>query len=271
MSGPTPHRQQILYQIALDTIKSPQALSLLLVTFLGALFGISFFSLPAMLWLLVGIVGVVAIFIANLNDAPFVATVFDRLTYERYDLTSIKNIRSRQRLEQALAYASGIKEAAHTAHGSMAMRLDITADQINDWVEHIYTLAKRIDIFEKDTLLRRDLARVPHELQTLQQRAQTETEPHIKKELETSIQLYQNQLEQLKRLELAIKRATIQLDNTLAALGTIYAQVQLLDVRQSDSGSIERLRQNIVHEISLLKDTIDSIDEVQQQSLHAMA
>lgn len=267
----TTPRQQILRHIIRDTVRSPQSVSIVVVAMLGFVFNISIAGVPALVWLLLGGVGIVAMLAANLSDANTVSAVLDTMASTQYDPSTIKNPRSRQRLEQAIEYADSIKAAARVKSGGMGVRLDTTASQINDWVGHIFILAKRIDLYEEDSLLRRDLARVPHELKTLQQRTLAETDPRIKTDLEASIKLYQTHLDQLRQLETAIKRATIQLDNTMAALGTIYAQVQLLDARQIESGGAERLRQNITSEINLLKDTIDTIDDVQQHSLHATA
>lgn len=267
----TTPRQEIARRIIRHTVRSPQAISIAVVAILGFVFNITLAGLPALLWLLLGVLGIVAMLAANLSDTTTVATVLDSLTSTQYDVATIKNPRSRQGLEQAIEYVESIKTAARTKSGGMGVRLDSTASQINDWVGHIFILARRIDLYEEDSLLRRDLARVPHELKTLQQRAHVETDSRIRADLEASMKLYQTHLDQLRQLETAIKRATIQLDNTMAALGTIYAQVQLLDARQIDSGGTARLRQNIASEINLLKDTIDTIDDVQQHSLHATA
>lgn len=268
MQEETTPRQRIVGHVVRNTFQSPQALSLMLVVILGLVFNVTVLGVSAVVWLLIGFIGIMAMLVANLRDDATVAAVLDSMSTSQIDVASIKNPRSRQRLQQATEYATSIKSAARAAGGGMAARLDTTANQISNWVGHIFMLARRIDLYEADSLLRRDLARVPHELKTLQQRAQAETNPHLKADLEASMQLYQTHLDQLRQLETAIKRATIQLDNTLAALGTVYAQVQLLDTRQLDGSRAERLRQSITSEINLLKDTIDSIDDVRQQSLH---
>ncbi len=264
-------RQQVVRHVVHDTLYSPQAISLLLVAGLGLVFNVQILGLSSFFWLILGVLGITALLIANLRDDSTIAAVLDSIASAQHDADTIKNPRSRQRLQQAIEYATGIKTVAQSKRGGMGTRLDTTASQMNDWVGHIYTLARRIDLYEEDSLLRRDLARVPHELKTLQQRLQTEADPRLQADLEASIKLYQTHAEHLHQLETSIKRATIQLDNTLASLGTIYAQVQLLDTRQLDSGGTERLHQSIAGEINLLKDTIESIDDVRQHSLHATA
>jgi len=59
-----------------------------------------------------------------------------------------------------------------------------------------------------------------------------------------------------------MKRAGIQLYNTLAALGTLYAQVQVIDSKDMDSARARRLRDEIHDEVAELQDTILAMDEV---------
>jgi hypothetical protein len=89
--------------------------------------------------------------------------------------------------------------------------------------------------------------------------------------LEETIRLKETQLSNLKMLETNVKRADIQLDNTLTALGTVYAQVQLLDSKEVDGRRAHRLRQEIQDEVLSLKDTIEALDDVQATSSYAVS
>lgn len=104
---------------------------------------------------------------------------------------------------------------------------------------------------------------VPHDLKDLQRRLARETDPAVRAELEEAIQTKETQLANLRTLENNIKRADIQLDHTLSALGTVYAQVQLIDARDVDSARTRRLQDEIREEVLSLADTIAAIDEVQ--------
>ena len=65
----------------------------------------------------------------------------------------------------------------------------------------------------------------------------------------------------------SVKRAEIQLESTLASLGTVYAQMSLLGTKEVDSARAQRLRLEIQDEVASLQDTLDAMDEVQMQSL----
>jgi hypothetical protein len=59
-----------------------------------------------------------------------------------------------------------------------------------------------------------------------------------------------------------MERAEYQLESTLAALGTICAQLETLDARGSDQARAERLRQDIDEQVNQLEDLSQAMDEV---------
>ena len=80
--------------------------------------------------------------------------------------------------------------------------------------------------------------------------------------------MHETQLNTLRALETKIRRADVQLDNTVAALGTIFTQIQLLDAKEVDGRRANRLREEIRDEVSALKDTIEALDDVQAESTY---
>jgi hypothetical protein len=59
-----------------------------------------------------------------------------------------------------------------------------------------------------------------------------------------------------------MERAELQLDDTLSAMGTIYAQMQLIGAKDIDSGRAQRLRQDIADQVHSLHDIVQTMDEV---------
>jgi len=84
----------------------------------------------------------------------------------------------------------------------------------------------------------------------------------VRQQIETTLAGIGRQLETLDNLEDTIQRAELQLENTLANLGTIYSQTMLVDVKDIDSGRARRLRQEIVEEVTELSDMLLAMDEV---------
>ena len=56
--------------------------------------------------------------------------------------------------------------------------------------------------------------------------------------------------------------AELQLENTLAALGTLYTQLQLVGTKDVDSGRPQRLQEDITEQIASLQGIAEAMDEV---------
>ena len=56
--------------------------------------------------------------------------------------------------------------------------------------------------------------------------------------------------------------AEFQLENTLAALGTLYTQLQPIGAKDVDSGRPQRLQEDITAQIASLQDSAEAMDEV---------
>ncbi len=266
----SPHKQA-KSAIIRTAFFSPQSATIAAVALLGFAMQVSVFGMPSAFWLAFGIIGLLTYVYATITDPNAVSSVVSRMFERDYNPIDIKNLRARQRLQHALEYVQNIHRLGQQRGGAMRNQISATVNEIDDWVEQIYKIARRIDIYEDNTLINRDRARVPNELNVLRQRLENEADHGVKSELEETIRLKETQLSNLKMLETNIKRADIQLDNTLTALGTIYAQVQLLDSKEVDGRRANRLRQEIQDEVLSLKDTIEALDDVQSTSSYAVS
>jgi hypothetical protein len=213
-------------------------------------------------WLVFGVVAEAIYLVATLTDPVASQQAVSRMLMERFDPGDIKNPSARQRLQKALEYKKNIDAFVSRQTGAMKVSLSQTANEINDWIELIYRLAKSIDTFEANAIIDRDRRAVPTELENLKRRLAVETDPGVKAELEEAVAIRQQLLDNLKSIESSVKRTDIKLDNTLAQLSTVYAQMQLLDTKAVDSGRAQRLRSQIQDEIASLSDTISSMDDV---------
>ena len=157
---------------------------------------------------------------------------------------------------------------ADVARGSMRTRQRTLISGINDWIAHMYNLATRIDHFENNDLAARDLQRVPRKIASVRRRIDRESDSHTRRDLEQQLKLLQRQLVSLEASSSIIKRAEIQLESTLSALGTVYAQMSLLGAKDSDGARGQRLSIEIKDEIDKLQDTIDAMDEVHFHGQH---
>lgn len=230
------------------------------------LFGLGFAPFDAWqswYWLVFGVVAEAAYMIATVTDPNASAKAVDHMLSDRFDPGDIRSLVTRERVKRALEYRRLIGEIAQKRGGVMRVGLQQTTDEVTEWIEQIYLLAHRMDTFEENAIINRDRRMAPQELATLRRRLQIEKDPGVRAELEEAIQTKEAQIANLRSLENSIKRADIQLDHTLSALGTVYAQVQLIDTKDTDSARAQRLQQAIKDEVLSLQDTISAIDEVQ--------
>ncbi|MDX1992270.1 MAG: hypothetical protein SF029_07765 [bacterium] len=219
------------------------------------------------MWLVVGLIAEAAFIGATLTDPQAAQDAIAAEFETRYDLGRIKSRVSRDRVRSAMEYRRNMLELARRASGAMRMQLMGTVDDINDWIGHMYDLALHVDAFEENELVERDRRQVPQQLDKTRQRMERETDPAVRRELERQVQQLEQQLINLEATVNSVRRAEIQLESTLSSLGTIYAQMARLGTKEVDSGRAQRLRLEIQDEISSLQDTLEAIDEVQQQSL----
>lgn len=244
--------------------------SAVIVALAIALFGLGYHPFDwwqSAYWLIFGALAEALYLGATISDPQAARRAVDAMLTTQFDPDDIRNPRARERLRRALEYRRLITEAARKHSGAMRISLEATASEINDWIALIYTLARRLDEFEENSVLARDRRLVPHDLTTLRRRLRTEQSPAVRAELEEAIQAKELQLANLRALEDRVKRAEIQLDQTLSALGTVYAQVQVIDSRGLDSAHTERLQEDIREEVTSLSDLIAAIDEVQSYRL----
>jgi hypothetical protein len=218
-------------------------------------------------WLVGGLLAQVALVASALTDEEAARKAVEREFEQRFDLRTIKNRVSRERLQNALRYRTSMMELAGRHRGAMKTSLQQTVRDIDDWIAHMYDLAQHIDGFENNDLVERDRKMVPQQLKNARTRLELEKDPAIRRDLETQVRQLEQQLANLDATVNSIKRAEIQLESTLSSLGTIYAQMSLLGTKEVDSGRAQRLRLEIQDEVASLQDTIDAMDEVQAQHL----
>ena len=182
---------------------------------------------------------------------------------EQFDINRISDSNLKVRIAQAMAYRERIDKSTDKFPDRASRgRVEDVANQIEEWVRRIYTLAMRLDTYKKDSIIRTDLQTVPDAIRDLRKRLAAETDPDVHQEIQDTLSRRQTQLNNLQKLDNTMDRADLQLENTLTALGTVYSQVLLIDAGDVSSSKTQRLRENIMEQVSSLQDVITSMDEV---------
>lgn len=221
--------------------------------------------LPAWTWLLGGVIAEGALVYSSLSDPEFGRKVVADLLRHEFRPERLSDKELQQQMNQALDYRSRINQAIRGQQDSLLKdELSQTASQIDEWLENIYDLAKRIDRYQKDrTILTRDYKRAKNRSAELSKKLKQETNPVVLEQIQRTLEGINRQLTTLETLEDTIERAELQLENSLTYLGTIYSQTMLVDAKDIDSGRARRLRQEINEEVSEINDVLIAMDEVQ--------
>ena len=62
-------------------------------------------------------------------------------------------------------------------------------------------------------------------------------------------------------------QAQIQLDHTLAAMGTVYMQAKLIGTTEANSGRAQRLQADMLEQVQQLEDTRTAMEEMRNLKL----
>jgi adenylate kinase family enzyme len=219
--------------------------------------------IPWFVWPIVGVIGEVAIIVSTLTDKAEQQKAVEALFREKYSFAGIHDRALLSKLNEAEQYRKRIQAVAdqHRA-GLLRDRMKRTTDQVYDWIANMVALARRLDTYRSDRLLRRDLENVPREVERLKARLQAERDPRVRDQMSETLESNREQAASLSELRSRMDRADLQLDHSLAALGTVYSQLLLIGTKDVDSDRAERLRDDIQGEVLALKDIVDSLNEV---------
>jgi hypothetical protein len=211
----------------------------------------------------VGTVAWAAVFASSLTDDKDNARAVATALRDSYNPRRLKSVQMRAQMDKALGYRDLLAGAVQNAReGILRDRLTRAIEPVDEWIEEIYSLAARIDSYGLDRIIQQDLQSVPQTIANLRRRLDQEDNPAVRSTLEKTIADTERQLSHLQQLQNTIEKAGYQLESTLAMLGTIYAQLQAIDVQGTERGRDEELRAEINEQVQQLQDIGQAMDEV---------
>lgn len=214
-------------------------------------------------WLALGAAGVAAMAFSSVNDPEEREKAVARLFREKYNVTGLHDRALKEKLKKAEDYHIQIKAAIKSQKdGILKERMQRTAAGIYDWIGNMVRLARRIDSYRGDPIIKGDRAGLRESIPTLEARRQRETDERVGQQLEITLADQRRLQENIAELDNRMQRADLQLDSSLAALGTVYSQILLVGSKEVDSDRAERLSSDIANEVTSLQDVVDSINEV---------
>lgn len=214
-------------------------------------------------WLLLGVAGETLIVVTSLSDAATAQQVVADMLRQTCNPAEIQSRALREQVERALEYRRRISETLASGRaGALRDHLQDTTTGIADWIASIFNLAKRLDAYERDALIKSDRSTVQTALQQLERRLKSEDDEAVRSEIVGTIRGKQLQRDNLERLQNTMERAQFQLETTLTALGTVYSQLLLVGARDVDSARSRRIAESIREQVVSLNDLLAAMSEI---------
>jgi hypothetical protein len=145
--------------------------------------------------------------------------------------------------------------------GSLTNAMASAAQNVQRWEERVGQLTDRLATFEKDAIIQRDIREVPRDITRLRKLNETETDPEIRKQMARTLSGFEAQQGLLDTLVRLMRRTRLQLDDTLAAMGTIYSQVQVLDAMDIAGPKATRIAEEINEQVIRLNDLLSALGD----------
>lgn len=244
----------------------PESAIVIALSILGAgatALGVPFVPGTWWMWLGLGLIGEVGIVWTTLRDDQLRHRILDEMFRQQFDLKSIVLPELRQKLVKALEYRDLlVREIGRKDNGALDAHLFDVTRSMEDWIAQIYRLAQATDVYARDPVIARDLLSVPKELERFAAQRNQAQSKLVSDELDKTIAIKRQQWESLQRLRDAMAQAQLQLDHTLAAMGTVYMQAKLLGSNEANSGRAQRLQADMLEQVHQLEDTHAAMEEL---------
>lgn len=138
--------------------------------------------------------------------------------------------------------------------------------RLEQWETRLRRLVGKLNSLEANSILQRDRRDVPAAITRLQRQLETETHPQLRAQLTETLGDLQTQQRQLDVLASLMRRIELEIEETLAEIGTIYSQLQLLGAKEVDSSRAKRLSHDVEEQAMRLSDLLTAMDEVYQDN-----
>ena len=177
--------------------------------------------------LLLLLIEVLFFFRAARDETAHAAAIADMLKPQvNFDPDQINDKVLVEKLNKALEYWAQIDDTINRVPSeALRMRFERTSREVTHWLQAVFNLATRLDKFEKNSIIERDLNSLPKSIKEYEARLKLENNPTVQQQLARTIADKKRQLQTLENLQGNMAKASYQLDSTISSLGTIYSQL----------------------------------------------
>ncbi len=238
------------------------ALAILLTAFLPQPFAFW----PVWGWGLLALAGVIAITLSGLRETGVQEAAIEGMLYQEYNPAFIRTKAIRASFLQGLGYRRTIEQMiAGTPEGVIRTRLNDLSDKVNQWTSYIYQLARVLDDYQCDPMLRKDPAAIQAELSRIQADMARQTDAGVIAESKNLVASKQKYLQTSEALKDKMDAAALQLEQSLDAMATIYTQLKLLETRDMESVNTQAIDHDIDEQVSRMGDLIEGLQKAYRE------
>jgi hypothetical protein len=166
------------------------------------------------------------------------------------------------KVNTARMYQRQINSMAQSAKEPMKKsRLNDLSAQVGEWVGSVEAMAKQVDDFYRNEVIQNDLRTVPESVRALTRQLSNEQDAAVRSQIEKTLAARASQLKSLQTLQSRIRQAEVQLESTIAAIGTIYSQA--LAIQSTDQiADYGHLSREVDEQAKALRDQLEALEEV---------
>ena len=223
----------------------------LILTSLNAM-GASWIPGQWWMWLIAGIVAETALIMNTVRDRKTVGTIEEDLFLQELQIERIQSKTLKAKVNKALEYHIRILKEVEERNVELSPELFEVIDKLDAWILSIYKLAQKLDDYQQDPVLKRDIQIVPGELANLKKKLREE-DGRVRQELEKTIATKEKHLQALTAVAESLERADLKIDNTLSAMGTVYTQILNLGTQKTRGQEQKQLQNEIFEQIDVLE------------------
>ena len=262
-------RRAIFKKALLDWKVAISLATTISLTAFDALFNLTPVADNAWLWAAGGLSLAALFFVNTLRHPGSGAQAVADMLREEFQPEKLHSRDLQAKVNEALDYHNkvlqGIEE--RSADSMLADELLSVADQMNDWIHEIYSLAKRIDSYRQENRnFRFAYQRTHKNIQLLEAQLEQEDNESVRTEIKRNLESLRYKLQTLDNIEDTMTRAMLMLDNQLTNMSTIYLQSTLMSAKEIDTSRAQRLREEIATEVQEMDDILLTMDEIYADS-----
>ncbi len=218
-------------------------------------------------WLALGGIAWVLIVVTSITDEASAQAALLQALSEAPRPPRLHLPRYREKVEQALEYRQKIEQALLGMRaGLLKNYLLQTMADLSEWLRMIYALAERLDVYERDEILKRDAAAVEEAISALQRQLRAAPDEATRARIESLLAARREQKESLDKLQSLMAQAQFRLEETLSALGTAYSQFLMIGAQKAESTAHQELTQRMQAQVQELEDILTSMQQVYDAS-----